>query len=907
MENSMTSGNAENAQLGDSWSSATVCKTAAEIVATLTLEQKATLCSGSGFWHTKGIKGTEGQTLVPQIMLTDGPHGLRRQPDGVGDHLGIAASIPATCFPTASATASSFDRELLGEIGVALAEECLQENVAVVLGPGLNIKRSPLCGRNFEYFSEDPYVSGELATAFVNGVQSLGIGTSMKHFAANNQERKRLVSNSVIDERALREIYLAGFETVVKTANPATVMCSYNLLNGEYTSENSRLLTEILRDEWGYTGPVVSDWGAVNDRVAGLAAGLDLEMPASGGHNDRLIAAAVRSGKLDEAVLDAAVERLVALALTGVANRKPDFKYDAKAHHELARRAAASSAVLLKNDPAVAKRMPGGRLPSEPAAPVPSDRGGLFNSEAAAASVGSGAATVPEREHGVLPLRPGTTIAVIGAMAKKPRYQGAGSSKINPTQIDCAWDEFVKAGFAVTYAEGYSAGTSDMPDDMLIDEAVMIATRNDVAVVFAGLPDEYESEGYDRTSLDMPSNHNALIRAVAKVNPNTVVVLHAGAPVTMPWAAQVKAILFMYLGGQAVGSATVDLLTGRANPSGKLAETFPLHIEDTPCYGHFAGEGSSEEYRESIFVGYRYYDTASKPVAYPFGYGLSYTTFSFSDLTVDDRLILDDQVTVRVTVSNTGNVRGAEVVQLYVAGPKSNLVYRVSKELKGFDKVILDPGEQRVVEFLLPGRAFAYYNVAAKCWATESGDYVISVQPPSSVAGPAGTRSETPAPRNLLAPSSNAERLSATLHIDGDGLASRLLQLAKDSRVYFNFHQGARGVGDAEFEAIYQRPLPPNHPLPGEPFTANSTIDDLTHTLTGKVLRFAVPKIMHTMIDKDDANTLAIADRAVFEMPLRTLMMQSQGVLKPSGLDAILSLANGHPFGAIKALLTKRP
>ncbi|MDR0837359.1 MAG: glycoside hydrolase family 3 C-terminal domain-containing protein [Propionibacteriaceae bacterium] len=809
---------------------------AAQIVATLTLEQKASLCSGSGFWHTKGIKTADGSTLVPQIMVTDGPHGLRKQPDGVGDHLGIAESIPATCFPTASATASSFDRELLHEIGVALAEECLQENVAVVLGPGLNIKRSPLCGRNFEYFSEDPYVSGELAAAFVNGVQSLGVGTSMKHFAANNQERKRLVSNSVVDERALREIYLSGFETVVKTANPATVMCSYNLLNGQYASENPVLLTDILRNEWGYAGPVISDWGAVNDRVAGLAAGLDLEMPASGGFNDRLIAAAVRSGKLDEAVLDAAVERLVALALTGAANRKSGFKYDSAAHHELARRAAASSAVLLKND------------------------------------------------AGILPIRPGTTIAVIGAMAKKPRYQGAGSSKINPTQIDCAWDEFVKAGFAATYAEGYAAGTSNAPEDMLIDEAVRIASRTDVAVVFAGLPDEYESEGYDRTSLDMPASHNALIRAVAKVNPNTVVVLHAGAPVTMPWVDQVKAILLMYLGGQAVGSATVDLLTGRVNPSGKLAETFPLHLEDTPCYGHFAGDGSSEEYRESIFVGYRYYDSANKPVAFPFGYGLSYTTFAYSDLKLAYEYAQDGLTKVSVRVTNTGDVRGAEVVQLYVSSPSSDFVYRSKQELKSFTKVTLDPGEQQTVEFDLPSRAFAYYNVIAKAWAIETGTYTIAVRS-----------------------SSAAEGLSATLHMDGDDLASQLSQLSQDAQVYFNFHQGARGVADAEFEAIYQRPLPPAHRLAHEPFTPNSTMDDLAHTLTGKLLRFAVPKIMHAMIDKDDENTLAIADRAVFEMPLRALMMQSQGVLKPNGLAAILSLANGHPLAAVKHLITRRP
>jgi beta-glucosidase len=807
---------------------------AREIVQLLSVEQKACLCSGAGFWHTKGIKAPDGSTLVPKIMLTDGPHGLRRQPDGAGDHLGISESVPATCFPTAVATAASFDRQLVEEVGAALAEEALQEGVAVVLGPGLNIKRSPLCGRNFEYFSEDPFVSGEMATALVNGVQRLGVGTAVKHFAANSQERKRLVSDSIVDERALREIYLSAFETVVKRAHPASVMTSYNLLNGVYTSENTHLLADILRREWGFDGLVMSDWGGCNDRVAGLIAGQDLEMPASGGYNDRLIAEAVRSGKIDESVLDAAAERVVSLALAGDKLKGTDFRYDPQAHHELARRAAAASAVLLKNNSAL------------------------------------------------LPIAAKASVAVIGAMAKTPRFQGAGSSKINPTRVDSAWDALRAAGFSPLYAAGYALDGINLPDERLILEATKVASKTDIALVFAGLPDEYESEGYDRTSIDMPASHNLLIQAVAEANPNTVVVLHAGAPVSMPWADQVKSILLMYLGGQAVGSATVDLLTGQTNPSGKLAETWPFRVEDTPCFGHFAGEGVTEEYRESVFVGYRFYDTAKKAVAFPFGFGMSYTSFAYHDLIVSGDPEDDAGVSVDVTVTNAGSCRGAEVVQLYVSGPQSKLVYRPQHELKGFDKVILAPGEQKTIHFQLSRRAFAYYNVASGDWAMEGGDYEVSVRASSADSG-----------------------LVAVLQLQGDGKETLLTDLAAATPVYFDFRKGSRGVSDAEFEAVYRRPLPPSGRQEGEPFTVNSTIDDLRNTMTGKILRFVVPKIMHKMIDENDKNTLAIADRAAFEMPLRALMMQSDGIVKPNSLDAIISLANRRPLQAIKHLLVK--
>ncbi|MDR0851925.1 MAG: glycoside hydrolase family 3 C-terminal domain-containing protein [Clostridiales Family XIII bacterium] len=832
-----------------------------DIVSQLTVEQKASLCSGAGFWHTEPIIGADGAVIVPQIMVTDGPHGVRRQPDGVGDHLGISQSVPATCFPTAATTASSWNRELLREIGLALAEECLQEKVSVLLGPGLNIKRSPLCGRNFEYFSEDPFVSGEMATAITCGIQSKGIGTSVKHFAANSQEKKRLTTDAVVDERALREIYLSGFETVVKKAKPATVMTSYNRLNGEYTSESKRLLTDILRDEWGFEGLVVTDWGACNDRVLGLTAGQDLEMPASGRYNDTKIARAVRSGEIDESVLDEAAGRVITMALNGAESVATDYKYDANAHHLLARKAAAESAVLLKNERAVI------------AGPDPQSKG-----------------MDPESESGmtgILPIGTDKTVAVIGAMAKTPRYQGAGSSRINPTKLDNAWDELVAVGFSATYAAGYEldrsnkSGTSGASGDELISEAAQIAGANDVAIVFAGLPPEYESEGFDRSSLDMPEHHGRLIEAVAASNPNTIVVLHTGAPVAMPWLDKVKSVLLMYLGGQAAGGATVDLLTGKVNPSGKLTETFPLKIEDTPCFGNFSGDGISEEYRESIFVGYRYYDTVGKDVLFPFGFGLSYTDFEYDDLFVSGDLNESNGIIVTFTVTNTGNVAGAEIAQLYISGPSSEMVYRPKKELKGFEKTVLSPGEKRAITLHLNTRSFSYYNVALNDWAVEGGRYQISV-----------------------GSSSACERLVTSIELDGDGKEALLADMAAHTPIYFT-DPCSSSVPDEQFEAIYLRPLPPHTIDPAAPFNVNSSIDDMSHTFTGKLLRFFVPKIMNKMLDKDDTDGRAMAESMAFEMPLRVLMMQSDDFLKPNGLDAIIALANGHPLKAIRRFFSK--
>ena len=555
------------------------------IIREMTLEEKAGMCSGKDFWHLKGVE----RLGIPEVMVSDGPHGLRKQA-AEADHLGLNESIKAVCFPTACATACSFDRDLLEEMGERIGDECQAEDLSVILGPAVNIKRSPLCGRNFEYFSEDPYLASQMAAAHIKGVQSKNVGTSIKHFAANNQEHRRMSCSSEVDERTLREIYLAAFETAIKESKPDTVMCSYNRINGEFASENHWLLTEVLRDEWGFDGYVMSDWGAVNDRVKGLKAGLELEMPASGGTTDKEIVEAVKNGELDEAVLDRAVERILNIVFKFADNRQ-EGKFDKEEDHKLAAKIEAESMVLLKNE-------------------------------------------------GVLPLpTQGKKIAFIGKFAEAPRFQGGGSSHINSFKITGAL-EAAKEVAQVTYAQGYDI-KEDVIDQDMLNQAVETAKEADVAVIFAGLPDAFESEGYDRSHMRMPQCQNTLISEIAKVQENVVVVLHNGSPVEMPWADEVKGILEAYLGGQAVGQAEVDVLFGKANPCGKLAETIPYKLADNPSYLNFPGDGQTVEYNEGVFVGYRYYDTKEMPVRYPFGYGLSYTTFEYSDLQLSADRIKD--------------------------------------------------------------------------------------------------------------------------------------------------------------------------------------------------------------------------------------------------------------------------
>ncbi|WP_028709456.1 glycoside hydrolase family 3 C-terminal domain-containing protein [Propionicicella superfundia] len=664
------------------------------VLTRLTLEEKAALLSGADFWTTLGIE----RAGVPSVMVTDGPYGLRKQPTDGSDHLGIGGSAPATCFPPPVALGSAFDPELVARVGAAIGEEAKQEDVAVVLGPGVNIKRSPLCGRNFEYYSEDPILAGDLGAAWIRGIQSRGVGSSLKHFAANNQETGRMSVSAEVDERPLQETYLRPFRIAVE-ARPWTVMCAYNRVNGEFASQNAWLLTETLRHDWGFDGLVVSDWGAVLDRAASVAAGLDLEMPGTGEIGPNRVVAAVAAGELDIATVDASVRRVVRLALLGDLHRDPESRYDPGEHHGLAREAATRGAVLLKND-------------------------------------------------GILPLDPGTPrIAVIGEFARTPRFQGAGSSQIVPTRLDSALDAIrEQASGIVDFAPGFTF--DDDADEELASEAVSAASAADVAVVFLGLPSSYESEGYDRSHLSLPSTQLELLRRVVAANPRTAVVLSNGSVVQVtPWIDSVPAVLEGWLLGQAGGSATADLLFGAANPSGKLTETIPLRIEDNPSYLNFPGEAGHVRYGEGIYVGYRWYDAKDLAVAFPFGFGLSYTTFAYADLTLR---ATGEGIEATFSVTNTGAVRGREIAQVYAA-PVASRVDRPERELKGYASVELAPGETADVTVVLTRANLAYFDASGHRWALEGGGYRVEV-----------------------GSSSRDIRLSGTAEIEGDGFVPRL-------------------------------------------------------------------------------------------------------------------------------------
>jgi beta-glucosidase len=640
------------------------------LVQQMTLEEKAAFCSGSDFWHTKSMK----QLGIEQLMMSDGPHGLRKQ-NQEGDHLGMNDSIKAVCFPAGCAMAASFDRNLLQHLGDVIGQECQAEGVGVVLGPAMNIKRSPVCGRNFEYYSEDPYLSTELATAYINGVQKHNVGTSPKHFLANNQEHRRMTSSSELDERTLREIYLASFEGAVKNAKPWTIMASYNKINGTYATENKTYLTDILRKEWGFDGYAVSDWGAVNNADEAVEAGLDLEMPSSGDSGAKRILKAVKEGTLSEEAIDAACENILNIVTRFHENREDDAVFDLEKDHDLAAEMAKECMVLLKND-------------------------------------------------GILPINESAKVAFIGHFAKKPRFQGGGSSHINCAKITSAMDYI--NGLSISYAQGFDADKDQMTEDMK-NTALQIAKASDIAVLFLGLPDAYESEGYDRKHMSIPACQLELIDAVAQVQSNLVVVLHNGSPIEMPWLPKVKGVLECYLSGEALGKAQVDILFGRENPSGRLPETFPLQLEHNPSYPYYGGEEDIVEYREGVFVGYRYYETKKLPVLFPFGYGLSYTEFTYTNLKIDKERIKDtEEVRVSVDVENTGGRTGKEVVQLYVMPPKGKAI-RPIKELKGFEKVELKPGEKKTVTFVLSKRSFAYWNTTVSDWYVESGVYKLQI------------------------------------------------------------------------------------------------------------------------------------------------------------------------------------
>ena len=804
---------------------------ARSLVAQMTVEEKAALCSGRNFWFLHGIE----RLGIESVMVTDGPHGLRKQASSA-DHLGLSASVPATCFPPACALASSWDVELLEEIGVALGEKAAHEQVALLLGPGLNIKRHALCGRNFEYFSEDPLLSGELAGAMVRGVQSQGVGACLKHFAVNNQEQSRMVTDVIVDQRTLREIYLRGFERAVKNSDPWAVMSAYNRVNGEYCSDSHFLLTQVLRDQWGFSGLVVTDWGATNERVKGLASGLDLEMPGSGGLHNEQIVQSINNGDLLESELDAAVTRVTALALHGAQKQQAqkqltfEQKLDDDAHHLLARRAAAESIVLLKND-------------------------------------------------GLLPLAKDLSeIAVIGEFAVRPRYQGAGSSQVNPTQLDALLDAVtVAVGKTCQYARGYDrrAGThhADAPlDEGLLQEAEALASQSQVVVLMVGLPDQYESEGFDRAHMNLPAQHDELVRRVSAANPNTVVVLSNGSPVLMPWLDRVPALVEGYLGGQAGGAALADVLFGDVNPCGKLAETFPLAQKDIAADANFPGAARQVQYREGLYVGYRYFDSAAVEVLFPFGFGLSYTTFEYSNVRLrQNQVAPDERVRVTIAITNTGTRAGKEVVQLY-SHDRQSLVHRPEHELRAFKKVHLEAGASRDLTFEVPAQDFRFYDTAADDWRLETG--VVQLR---------------------FGAASRDIRLAVEVELLGEA------ERVQDPDLVAADYQKPAYPFDPDgmsFAALLGRSVPAAESV--RPFHLNSTLGEIGQTRIGRGLVADARNAFGA--DKPDLSGSArrMIDAMVENMPLRGLLLFSRGKLPRNRLQMLIALMNRRPLRALR-------
>jgi len=790
-------------------------------LATATLEQKCALLAGRDFWSLCGIDALG----LPSIVLTDGPHGVRLQSTST-DEIAIGANEPATCFPTAATLASTWDTALIERVGSALGVESRALGVSVLLGPGANIKRTPLCGRNFEYFSEDPVVSSQIAAAWIRGIQSQGVGASLKHFAVNNQETLRFTVDAVVDERALREIYLASFERAVIDAQPATVMAAYNRVEGEYATESPFLLTQVLREEWGFEGVVVSDWGATNDRVAALRAGLDVQMPGMPGAASPVVDA-VRSGELDLGVVDDAVRRIVALVARTEGARVP-AEVDVDAHHALAEEVAAAGSVLLIND-------------------------------------------------GVLPLATGGTVAVIGEFAAVPRFQGAGSSVMNARRVVAAIDG-IRERAQVAYARGYDR-YAERPDPGLLDEARAAAAACDIAIVFVGLPEVFETEGADRAHLRLPAAHDALVETVAAVNPRTVVVLSNGAPVEMPWRSRVAAVLEGYLGGQESGGAVARMLFGELEPGGRLAETFPLRWSDHPVHDQPMGPRYSE-YREGIYVGYRWFDTVAADVAFPFGHGLGYTTFAWSDVAVDESVVpAGGDVRVRVTVTNTGRRRGSDVVQVYVR-PTAPSVYRPAHELAAFAKVHLDAGASQTVELVLGPRAFSYWSPGRGGWTAEPGDYDVEV-----------------------AASSRDVRGCVRVTLEGD-----LLPAVAEARPAPSVYAApARGQSfDREsFESVLGRPVGDNVADSRGTFTLNTPLSQLHPSRTGARLRAMLAARFGGAIG-DDPVAQVMVRSTLEDAPLRLLRMYSQGRVSQAMLDALVLSANGRRRAALGAL-RRRP
>ena len=766
----------------------------------LTLEEKCALLSGAETFKTRGMP----KHGIPQIWLSDGPHGLRKQA-GESDHLGLNPSVPATCFPTASAVANSWDAALGEEIGAALGEEAAAQEVSVLLGPGLNMKRNPLCGRSFEYFSEDPYLAGKLAAGYIRGIQSKGVAACPKHFAVNSQETRRMASDSIVDERTLREIYLTGFEIAVKEGHPRSIMSSYNLVNGTYANENRHLLMEILRGEWGFDGAVITDWGGSNDHALGVKNGSTLEMPAPGGDSVRELLAAVESGKISESDIDARLSELLPLVFdTKAALDAAPREFDAAAHHALARRAAEESLVLLKN------------------------------------------------EGSLLPLAEGTKVAVIGDFAKNPRYQGAGSSMVNSTQVDVLLDKLIDSELNVIgYQQGFDR--HGKPDAALQKSACELATQADTVILCMGLDEIAESEGLDRSNLRLAQNQVDLLQAVAAVNPKIAVVLYSGSVVETPWLDNCQALLYAALGGQAGAGAVADALTGKVNPCGKLAETWPLAYADVPSAADFATRRKTVEYREGLYIGYRYFTTAEKAVRFPFGYGMSYTTFAYSDLVTDEQ-------GVSLTVTNTGSVAGTEIVQLYIAKKNSEL-FRPAKELKGFARVTLAPGEKQRITIMLDDKAFRFWNVKANRWEIEGGEYEL-----------------------LVGASVEDIRLCEKISVHG----TATVHPYEDRDLDCYYKGDVLHVSDADFEKLLGHPIPKGKTK----IDRNLTLGELNHARSP--LGWLVWLVLTILLDvsykrgKPDLNILF-----QYNMPLRALAKMTNGAISMGMVDGIVMELQG--------------
>ena len=783
----------------------------AEIIQQLNLEQKCALLSGAGTFTTRGCP----KAGIPSITLSDGPNGVRKQA-GTADHLGLNPSVPATCFPTAATVACSWDPALGEQLGRAMGEEAAAQEVSVLLGPGLNTKRSPLCGRNFEYFSEDPYLSGKLAAAYVRGIQSNGIAACPKHFAVNSQELRRMASDSVVDERTLRELYLTGFEIVVKEAHPKTIMSSYNLVNGTYANENAHLLQDILRRDWGFDGAVVTDWGGSNDHALGVKNGSTLEMPAPGGDAVRELLKAVETGKITEADVDARLDELLTLVLdTHAAVENHSLSFDADAHHALARRAAAESAVLLKND------------------------------------------------GDLLPLAAGASVAVIGDFAETPRYQGAGSSAVNSIKVDTFLDCLKDSGLhSVGFATGFDR--QGKPDAAKKAEAAALAAKADVVLLCLGLDEIKESEGLDRADMKLADNQIELLQAVQQANPNTVVVLSAGASLETPWLAHCRALVYGALGGQAGAGAMVDVLTGKINPSGKLAETWANTHADTPAKDNFAGAGRTVQYREGLYVGYRYYQTAGVPVAFPFGYGLSYTSFAYSELKADAR-------SVTLTVTNTGSRAGAEIVQVYAAKLDAQ-IFRPAQELKAFTKVWLEAGESKTVTLPLDDKAFRYWNTKTDSWEVEGGTYELRVGANSADI-----------------------RLTAAVEVNGTSAPN---PYAGKALPHYTSGKVQR-VPDAEWETLLGRPIPADTVK----IDRNMTLGELNHSRSPLCwLVWAVLAMMLNASYKRGKPNLNVMFQ--YNMPLRALAKMTSGAISMGMVDGIVLEAKGFwVIGLLKVIV----